>query len=464
MTFMLGILALLWVFQIGLLQPLYEYNKVSVVKDVASNIEKVVDSENLGDYLTSVSEQNDLCVLVMTNDQTVRTNVSGCMINRLPYDQLVEYVSLAQANGGSYLMKSALVEMSFNPNAPNESFVSRDKGDKNVVYTKVVSNNDSVSSVIMVNTRVTRVNAATQTLSDQLFVIGCIIFFATVALVLFLTKKIVQPIVKIKKSTERLADGIYDNVSKRHEYLEVHELNATLEQAAIQIQKADKAKRDLIANVSHDLRTPLTMITGYGEMMLDLPNEKTDENIKVIIEESKRLNLIVNDLLDLSRLNENKVILNKEVFNITECIQNVIKTYDTYLKQENIELIFDYNETVNIFADKNRMTQVLHNFIDNAINYSNESKLIQLRQIVNGEQVRIEVQDFGLGIAEDQIPLVWERYYKVDKEHNRIVQGSGIGLAIVKEVLELHEFEYGVKSKLNEGSIFYFVAPIKESE
>lgn len=461
---MFGILALLWVFQIGLLQPLYEYNKVSVAKETAANIEKVINNEDISDYIASLSEQNDLCALVITDSQMINTNVTGCMINRLPYDKLVEYYSLAKENGGSYLSKSELVEMSFNPNAPDESFVSKYKGDKNIVYTKVVEDDSGLVSIILVNTRVTRVNAATQTLSDQLFMIGCIIFIATVILVLFLTKKIVKPIVKIKEATNHLAGGKYENASKKDDYLEIYELNKTLEYAATQIQKADKAKRDLIANVSHDLRTPLTMITGYGEMMLDLPDEKTDENIKVIVAESKRLNLIVNDLLDLSRLNENKIELHKENFNLTECIQDVLKTYESYLKQEEFQLQFDFDKPIMIYADKKRIAQVLHNFIDNAINYSNQNKRIEVRQILKNNQVRVEIQDFGQGIETSQIELIWDRYYKVDKEHNRVSQGSGIGLAIVKEVLELHQFNYGVESKINEGSTFYFEVPVLESE
>lgn len=464
MTFMFGILALLWVFQIGLLQPLYEYNKVNVVKEVATNIEKVINNDNINDYIASVSERNDLCVLVVTDNQIINSTNTGCMINRLPYDKLINYYQLAVDHGGSYLSKTELIEMSFNPNSPDESFVSRYQGDKNIVYTRVVNNSEGVDNVIIVNTRVTRVNAATQTLSDQLLMIGLIIFVATVILVLFLTKKIVKPIVKIKEATRQLADGKFENSGNKKEYLEVYELNNTLENAATQIQKADKAKRDLIANVSHDLRTPLTMITGYGEMMLDLPDEKTDENIKVIVEESKRLNLIVNDLLDLSRLSENKIVLKKERFNLTECIHDVLKTYDSFVKQEQFNIEFQSEHDVFIEADKKRITQVLHNFVDNAMNYSGQSKEIILRQLDEGNSIRVEIQDFGQGIELNQIELIWDRYYKVDKEHNRVAQGSGIGLAIVKEVLELHHFKYGVKSKINEGSTFYFEMPKAESE
>jgi signal transduction histidine kinase len=461
---MFGILAILWLFQIVLLQPLYESNKINVVKDVANNIAKVIDKENLDVYVESISKQNDLCVSVITDTNNVTSNnLSGCSIDRIPLDKLYEYYSLAQENGGSYLAKTDLIEMTFNFNNP-DSFTPRNKGDKNIVYTKVVMSTTGTPNIILVNSRVTRINAATQTLSDQLFVIAGIIFIGTIGLAFFLSKKIVKPIADITKSSKSLAKGSYDNTINEKAYQEVHALNDTLIDASVQIQKADQAKRDLIANVSHDLRTPLTMISGYGEMMLDLPDEKTDDNLKVIIEESKRLTLIVNDLLDLSRLSENKINLQKEQINLTQCIKDVIKTYETYLRQNKFEIEYIYDKEIEITADSTRLMQVLHNFINNAINYSNDSRKVIVRQSVVDNNVRIEIQDFGMGIDENQLSLIWDRYYKVDKEHTRVEQGSGIGLAIVKEILELHKFKYGVNSKLNEGSTFYFEAPIRRGD
>lgn len=461
-TYVIGILFLLWFFQVILLQPFYEFNKINVVKEVADKIEKYIDSNQLEEYVSSLSDQNDLCVRIISEND-ISTRNAGCRISQLPVDKLLEYANLAIQNNGSYLSKSDLVEMQFVPDTLN-TVTAKFNGDKNVIYTKVVNLESDSPTIIMVNTRISRVNAATQALSYQLLFIGIIVTLSAAILAFFMAKKIVKPIAEINEASQNLSKGDYKHMTSQKDYLEVQELNQTLTEAARQVQKADKAKRDLIANVSHDLRTPLTMITGYGEMMMDLPNEKTDENIKVIVNESKRLSIIVNDLLDLSKLAENKITLNLEKFDITACCREVIKTYDQHLKQERIVIEFDTTEDVNIVGDKHRISQVLHNLINNAINYSDENKRIIIHQRIEGEKVKILVQDFGCGIAESDLPLIWDRYYKVDKEHIRSDQGSGIGLAIVREILDLHHYTYGVESKINEGSIFYFETTVEKGE
>lgn len=453
-TFVLGILLLLWFFQVILLQPFYEYNKIEVVKDVASKVAKGVDSAQLEEYMSTLSEQNDLCIRVIGQDD-ISTGNGGCRLSQLPTFKLVEYVNLAIQNKGTYLVKSDIVDLQFSPDS-DKMIETKFNGDRNVIYTKIVDDKDGNNMVILIDTRISRVNAATQALTYQLGIIGLIVTISGAILAIFMAKKIVKPIESINSAATNLAKGEYTNQSNKGDYLEVQELNETLIEAATEVKKADKAKQDLIANVSHDLRTPLTMITGYGEMMIDLPNEKTDENLKVIVDESKRLSLIVNDLLDLSRLNESKIMLDKEEFDITVLIQDVIKTYDQFLKNDDRCIEFDGSVHHTILGDKKRIAQVLHNFINNAINYSENKDKIVIKQTVLDDQLRISIQDFGPGISTEDIEHIWDRYYKIDKEHKRSTQGSGIGLAIVKEILELHKYTYGVDSVVHEGSTFYF--------
>jgi signal transduction histidine kinase len=222
------------------------------------------------------------------------------------------------------------------------------------------------------------------------------------------------------------------------------------------ISKADKAKRDLISNVSHDLRTPLTMISGYGEMMIDLPEEKTDENIQVIIDESKRLTTLVNDLLDLSKMQESRIVLSEEVFDLSALIEAQMKKYDVYQMKEGYQISVQTQQGSYINADYSRIEQVFNNFMTNAINYCGSDRRIEVNEKIIDGKVRCEVTDHGEGIDEESIPFIWDRYYKLDKTHVRSTSGSGIGLAIVKEILELHHADYGVESKVGEGSTFWF--------
>ena len=204
------------------------------------------------------------------------------------------------------------------------------------------------------------------------------------------------------------------------------------------------------------------MITGYGEMMLDIPEEKTDENIRVVVDESKRLTNLVNDLLDLSKLNDKKIILNPSYFDLTEMIREQLMKYDVYRTQKGFTIDIYLADSVYVKADRSRIQQVLNNFISNAIHYSGENKHIIIREIIPDKDVQVQVQDYGKGIREEDIPYIWDRYYKVDKTHQRTDGGSGLGLAIVKEILDLHHFRYGVTSKIDEGSTFYFSIPIEK--
>ena len=330
---------------------------------------------------------------------------------------------------------------------------------RNITYTRIIKDHDGNKSIVMVYSNITPISTTKKTLSMQMWYISAIILVAVLVLTYIMYRTIARPLILINQSAKTLPEGKYERVTVQN-YREAEELNDTLLTAAEDIQKADKAKRDLIANVSHDLRTPLTMISGYGEMMKDLPEEKTDENIQVIIDESKRLTSLVNDLLDLSKLQEEKIHLEKENFDLTKVLRTQLQKYDVYHMQEGFTIDTELSAEAIINADIKRIEQVFNNFMTNAINYSGNRKHIIVREILENDKVRVEIQDFGEGIAKDDISKIWDRYYKIDKEHVRVSNGSGIGLAIVKEILELHNAKYGVISNLKEGSTFWFEFPI----
>ena len=212
--------------------------------------------------------------------------------------------------------------------------------------------------------------------------------------------------------------------------------------------------------MSHDLRTPLTMISGYGEVMRDIPGENTAENVQIIIDETKRLTNLVNDMLDLSKLQAGAQEINSSSFNITEEIEHIIARYDKLLTNKDFTIQFQYDKPVFVKADIIKINQVIYNLINNAINYCGDDHKIYVRQLIEKDRVRIEVMDHGDGIEKEQLPYIWERYYKVDKTHVRSKIGSGLGLSIVKAILELHKAEYGVISKRGQGTTFWFKLPL----
>ena len=261
-------------------------------------------------------------------------------------------------------------------------------------------------------------------------------------------------------AARELAKGDYSVEFSGKDYREIAELSETLNFAARELEKTEGFRKELLANVSHDLRTPLTMIIAYAEGMRDLPGENTPENIQVIIDESRRLTNLVNDMLDISKLQAGVLEKETSIYNLTESIESVLERYNKLKEQEGYSIEFQYEQEVFVEADEFKIFQVIYNLINNAINYTGADKWVLVRQLIKDEVVRIEVTDTGEGIAKEALPYVWNRYYKVDKTHKRAVMGTGLGLAIVKNILILHEADYGVESEPGKGSTFWFELPI----
>ena len=203
------------------------------------------------------------------------------------------------------------------------------------------------------------------------------------------------------------------------------------------------------------------MIKAYAEMVRDLTykdKNKRNQDLNVIINETDRLNLLVNDILDLSKYQSNTIKLEYSEFDINELIENILKQYVIYEEKDGYKINYKSFGKINVIADKRRIEQVLYNLINNALNYTGDDKKIYIRLIDSKEadRVRVEISDTGKGIDKKDIPLIWDRYYKADKTYSRIQIGSGIGLSIVKNILKLHNVTYGVESTLNVGTTFYF--------
>ena len=256
-----------------------------------------------------------------------------------------------------------------------------------------------------------------------------------------------------EQTARQMAEGNYDIVFTGRGYKEITQLNDTMNHTTRKLKEVDQMRRDLIANVSHDLRTPLTMITGYAEVMRDLPGENTPENVQVIIDEANRLTTLVNDMLDLSKMQAGAQKLSPSFFDLTESVRDILGRYN---KLTDYHISFTADRDVTVYADELKISQVVYNLVNNAITYTGEDKVVRLRQTEHDGKVRIEVRDTGEGIEQDKLKDIWERYYKVDKAHKRAQIGTGLGLSIVKTILDMHGGAYGVQSEQGVGSTFWF--------
>ena len=316
------------------------------------------------------------------------------------------------------------------------------------------------SILCVVNSDIQPVDATVATLRWQLLYLTAVLLVISALLSLFMSRRFSAPVTRMNEEAKKLACGNYDVNFNGGEFRETAELSATLNYAASELSKLDTMQKELIANISHDLRTPLTMISGYSEVMRDIPGEMTGENMQIIIDETKRLSSLVNDMLDLSRLTGGKRELKKEVFSLTAAVTQTVERFAHLKSGDGYNIEFAPTEIIYTEADETLILQVIYNLLGNAINYTGEDKKVYIAQAVKDGICRISVSDTGEGIPEEKLPLIWDRYYRTGDFHKRSVQGTGLGLSIVKNALLLHGATFGVSSTVGEGSTFWFELPV----
>ncbi len=275
----------------------------------------------------------------------------------------------------------------------------------------------------------------------------------------FVAAFITKPVTEVTERAKELARGNYDlHFKKNYFCAELTELSEALDYARSEISKADTMQKELIANVSHDFKTPLTMIKAYASMIVEITGEdkkKRDANAKVIIDECDRLTLLVGDLLDLSKLRAGVNMGEKTVFNLSEEVYSVAERFSFLKETSGYVIETQIEDDLYTQANRERIDQVLYNLIGNAVNYTGEDKRVRVKLYKKDGNARFEVIDSGKGIPPEEVDTIWDRYYRSNKTHKRPVNGSGLGLSIVKNILLQHDCPFGVISEVGKGSCFW---------
>ncbi|MEI7885023.1 MAG: HAMP domain-containing sensor histidine kinase [Clostridia bacterium] len=415
------LLVMLWLFQVVFLGKFYKDIRTNDVKAAAKTVMENIESKELGAILLDLNRSREIFVTI--TDENNKT-IFGDDANR-------------KIESKQELIKER---------RPPES----------ISFTQEVTLSSGKKITINSNAIITPVNATVTTLRIQLYYITGFMLLFSIILALVIAKRVSKPIEKINESAKILATGNYQTVFHGNGYKEINELSDTLNFTAKELAKVEGLRQELIANISHDLRTPLTLISGYAEAMRDLPEENNMENAQIILDATKRLTTLVNDVLDISKLQAGEQNINYATYNLTQSLQETISRMRELVKKDGYSLNFVYEEEVMIVADEKKLAQAFYNLLTNAINYTGADKTVIIKQLVVEDKVRIEVIDSGEGISAENLQNIWNRYYKVDQVHKRAVVGTGLGLSIVKSIIELHEGEFGVLSKINEGSVFWF--------
>ncbi len=444
--FSASILLFLWLFQIIFLKTYYKEFRLNKLENSVKKVLNSFHDSNYEDLLDDISLEDEICIEVVNNNMTKYLSViynKGCMGAETSIENSYYKKDFINSN------LSKKVYTLINPRFKNKTIIYGIKLDDSN-YAFVSASLEPIDTTITV-------------LKNQFIYVTMLVIILSLIVSYFVSRKISSGVIKINKEAKKLSKGNFDvKFDTNQPILELSELAETLEYTKDELSKTENLRRELLANVSHDLKTPLTMIKAYAEMVRDVTykdDTKRTKDLNIIIEETDRLNVLVNDILELSKIQSGTQKLTIEQFDLEKFVKNIIKRYDIMSENKKYKFKVSINKNIIVSADRKRIEQVMYNLINNAINYTGDDKKIIINALVLENTVRIEVKDTGKGIDKEELENIWDKYYKIDKTHSREQVGSGVGLSIVKNILINHNCNYGVESIKGNGTTFYFELP-----
>ena len=451
----LAMLAFTYIFLIAMFPMFYEWMKSYEIAEAMAYIKASWNDDSatgtdLSNRVTKIAWKNKMYIEITTEHYRGYVDYLGGSQSMYQLDKSQYRTAALASDSGVYYEKF------------------RDERENNTVLTMCtyIGSRDDPQAFIFICSYMEPVGSTMAIFQRQFLFVAIIIMMLTIFISLFFANRLTNPIIRINKHAKDLPKGKFDATIDDKDFNEIRQLAATLQDASKEIAKSDDLRRELMANISHDLRTPLTMIKAYAEMIRDLSGdnpEKRAKHLKVIIDETDRLSSLVNDILDLSKLQAGVTEINRSVFDLSERLSGVISRFDILKENDGIIIELHADAGIMINADITKLEQVVYNLINNAVTYTGDDNTVIVRLYRKAPGLmRFEVTDHGDGIAPEYLPYIWDRYYKVserNKTHKRAKMGSGIGLSIVKNVLEQHGFAYGADSTVGQGSTFWFEAP-----
>ena len=432
------ILLIMWASQILFLTLFYERYQISNLNKVVSKLTK---NTHTIDEIETIAYKNNICIEYLTdNDVYVFNGLNNNCILNSKSKSVINIIN-------NFIEKNNYKEIIKINNPTNDA--------KSILYNLKLNDNE----YIILNTNLEDVDSTTSVLRNQLIYITLIVLLLSIIVSTIISKMLNKPIINITKEAKKLATGNRELNIPESNIKEIDDLRDSLIYVNHEINKTDELRRDLLANVSHDLKTPLTMIKAYAEMIRDINKdneEKRNENLNIIIDETDRLTILVNDILNLSKLEANKETLDLKEFDLVELINDIIKKYNIIKETENYNFILKMPKKAIVKGDINKISQVIYNLINNAINYTGDDLTVTIEVIEQKKTYLVNIIDTGKGIKKEELNIIWDKYYKNEKNHKRNKVGTGVGLSIVKNILDKHNFKYGVKSEIGKGTTFYF--------
>lgn len=447
-TFAILIFIVLWFMQVIFLQSYYSSMKKSEIIRLSDEVEEEYFNGDYSDKIDKLAYKNATYVFLFDTDGNVKYASAGENINGLNIQSINRPIT--------FNMDEITKKMINSPNGKLSYTLKLDRFKTEIfVYGRLLK--DKNTCLVMV-TSIDPIDATTNVLKSQLVYVTVIALIISSVVSIFLSKRISHPLQEMTNAAKKLGQGNYDVEFKKSGYVEIDELSDTLNYATKKLKQTDEVRKELIANVSHDLKTPLTMIKAYSEMIRDLSGEnkeKREEHLNVIIEETDRLTRLVSDMMDLSKIESGLTTLTKTEFNLSEVVKKIVSGFNI-IQDEDCSIKVDVPNEAYVLADKTKIEQVVYNLVANAINHSGENKDIKIKIVSNSKRYKFLVEDNGPGIKKEDLPNIWNRYYKTADTYKRANSGSGLGLSIVKNILDKHNSNFGVDSIVGKGTTFYF--------
>lgn len=301
----------------------------------------------------------------------------------------------------------------------------------------------------------------------QIGVYACICVILAFILVYYTARKIERPLNQMNVAAKAIAKGNFDKRLDMKEKDEIGQLAATFNAMMDTLEKYENTRQSFVANVSHELKSPLTSIQGFVQGMLDGTISREDENqyLEIVLSETKRLNVLIVDLLELAKAESGQFPLHMTEWDLNELIRQCIIKFITKIDDKNMEVVADIPDHRDmVWADKDRMTQVLTNLLDNAVKFTEIGGTLKVWTEVEEKRVTVSISNTGAIIPEEDIDFVFDRFFKVDKSHNRKAPGTGIGLSIVKNIVQQHDQKVWVNSREDMGTVFSFTLARAKSD
>ena len=311
---------------------------------------------------------------------------------------------------------------------------------------------------IIVSTGMAQIATAAEVLRSILWPVALILLVLDLLFAMLFSRWFTRPVQQLSSGAKEIAAGNYDIQLPVVHHDEIGQLAEDFNHMAAEVKRSAQLEKDILANVSHDLRTPLTLIKGYAETVRDLTGtdaEKRTEQCNIIVDETDRLSALVNSVMELSKVQSGAEKPNLIDFDMGELCFEVAGRYDALCDQNHWHLELQADEAAPVRADPAMMERVLHNLLGNAFHLIGADGQVMLRVLRQADGCRVEIEDHGPGIPPEDLPYIFDRYYRARQDSGKV--GTGLGLSITKAILQQHGFAFGVNSAVGQGSTFWFV-------